>query len=337
MGRSRSSSIYEIAKIANVSVGTVSNVLNHPDRVRPELRARVLQTIERLQYSPSAAARALSKGRSHMIGGIFFDIANPFFSQTAHLMDAAVRATATSILFASTEQLPEAEVEAIRRITNLGIEGLVITSTGTCEKELVALTERGIPVVLFAQGNESSNLPFISIDDEEGMRLIARHLVGRGMSKFCFIHEELEAKQHRDRWKGFSEELANLGVDVGAVRREWIPSPTWSAGYETVSRVLTEDDDQPDCFVCLNDFIAIGATKAVTDLGYRVGRDIAVTGFDDVAYAAVLNTPITTVRQPLDEMVPYMMEELKSVTDGRAARIRERTFRPELIVRQSTQ
>ncbi|MFP7707260.1 LacI family DNA-binding transcriptional regulator [Trueperella sp. LYQ141] len=333
--KERRASISHIAQSIGVSVGTVSNVLNHPHRVRPQLRERVEAAIKEYGYSPNAAARALSKGHTNIIGALFFDIANPFFALAAHDMDAVVSRLGTSILYGNTEQRVDLEQAAIARMINAGIEGLIITSTGLVSKELIALS-RHIPIALFAQRAAHAKLAFVSVDDYDGMCKVAHHLCEQGMERFCFIHERSDAPQHQDRWRGFCAGVAACGIDPDSIIQTWIPSPTWDDGYDAVAQVTAQNTAAlPQCFVCLNDFVAIGASKALTDLGMVVGRDIAVTGFDDVPYAAVLGTPITTVKQPIAQMSQYVVHQILDVINGRSDSVQTKIFPAELVIRAS--
>lgn len=339
MERPQNPSIYEIAKLSGASVGTVSNVLNHPAKVRPELKNRVLKVIEEVGYAPSASARALSKGSADLLGAVFFDITNPFFASAAHFLELAAREQGMSLLFTNTQQDPGEEIEAIRRMRKAGAEGLVVTSTSRNLDELVQVSSQGTPVMLLAQRSANEALAFASINDRQGMAKIARHVLDKGMTKFCFIQERNHAIQHIDRWNGFLGEIVTEGIMESDVLIESIEAPTMKSGYDAALRVLDEGV-WPECFICLNDFVAIGVTKALSERGIRVGEDLAVTGFDDIEYAAVNQTPITTVRQPTEEMARFCVEQIIAATDtatrGDVVRpLQSKLFEAELIPRQS--
>ena len=142
--------------------------------------------------------------------------------------------------------------------------------------------------------------------------------------------------QHRDRWAGFVAALDSRGLDPDQVRRVPASGPTWDGGFQVVSEILAQPRSMwPDCIVCLNDYTAIGACRAVRSAGLVVGRDILVTGYDDIPYGAVLDVPLTTIRQPFDEMSGYLTTQLLEAAERRDVAVEGRLFTPELMIRES--
>ncbi|MDO4901710.1 LacI family DNA-binding transcriptional regulator [Actinomyces sp.] len=303
--------IREVARLAGVSVGTVSNVINHPERVSEGLRLRVEWVLEDSGFSPDPTARALSLGRSSMIGVVFFDISNPFFAEAAHQLSRRFEELGCSMVIAETDQAADVESRVLRNLERVGVDALILCSTGACWEDLVRLRDRGVPVVLMAQRSERPGFPSVGIDDYGGMRKVARHLWGRGLRRFSFVNEPVAATQHRDRWCGFSDELLSCGMAVEDVDVQWASGPTWDGGYEVARRVLAGPCDVwPDAFVCLNDHLVMGVCKAIADADLTVGRDVCVSGFDDVPYASVLGVPLTTVRQPIAGICRYIAQQI---------------------------
>ena len=333
--RNRKLSIREVARLAGTSVGTVSNVFNHPERVSGALRRRVERVVEASGFSPNATARALSLGRSSLVGTVFFDISNPFFAETAHGLGRCFEASGCSIVVAETGQIAEVEKRALLSLERVGVDAVIVCSTGGCWEELARLRDCGVPVLLMAQRSERPGFPAVGVNDYEGMRKIAAHLCSRGMTRFCFVNEGIRATQHKDRWSGFADELASRSLDLESVDVQWASGPTWDGGYEVARRVLAGGRGHwPDAFVCLNDYLALGVSKAVTELGLRVGADVGVSGFDDVPYASVVEAPLTTVRQPIAEMCEFIAGEVVASFEN-GAPVSGRTFEAELVGRQS--
>ena len=327
--------IREVARLAGVSVGTVSNVINHPERVSDGLRRRVESVLEESGFSPDPTARALSLGRSSMIGVVFFDISNPFFAEAAHQLSRLFENLGCSMVLAETDQVAEIESRVLRNMERVGVDAVIVCSTGACWDDLSRLRDRGVPVVLMAQRSERPGFPSVGINDYDGMRKVAGHLWGRGLRRFSFVNEPVQATQHKDRWRGFSDELVARGMRVEDVDVQWASGPTWDGGYEVARHVMSRPSALwPDAFVCLNDHLAMGVSKAVTDAGLTVGRDVCVSGFDDVPYASVLGVPLTTIRQPIAGICEYIAREIGDFLNGEGA-VSGRTFDAELIVRQS--
>lgn len=329
-------SIYSVAKAAGTSVGTVSNVINHPERVRPELRKRVEAVMAEQSFRPHPAARALSKGRSRLLGTIVFDIANPFFSEMAHSLDQLVQVSGNNLTLAGTDQNAAAEERALASFRRAGADGYAVCSTGMCFDTLAEIQAHGNPVLLYAQRSEDPRIEAVTIDDRAGMALIAQHLIDRGVRRFAFLDEPVNAVQHRDRWEGFSLTLEANGLDVDKVQRVQAIGPTWAAGYEAAAEVLASPKSQwPESFVCLNDYTAMGVCKALRVGGLQVGRDIYVTGYDDTPYADVMNPTLTTIHQPIAEMSDHLAEQLLRAVDAHDIAVKGKIFKPELVVRAS--
>lgn len=329
-------SIHSIASAAGTSVGTVSNVINHPERVSPQLKERVEKVMREKHFWPDATARALKIGRSPLVGTVFFDISNPFFAEAAHEIDKRMQMYNSSMIVAGTEQNAEREAHVLESLEAMGVNGIIITSTGSCWDILAAFQDRGVPVILLAQRSLDERFEAVGINDYRGMRKVARHLVSQGMNRFCFINDRIRATQHMDRWRGFCDELVDSGMDPDGVRVEWASGATWDVGYQRVGAILELPSQQwPECVVCLNDYIAMGASKAIVDKGLRVGSDISVTGFDDVPYASVFGTPLTTVRQPIPEMCRYVTNQVLDAVERGDGAVTGRTFEAELVIRES--
>lgn len=329
-------SIHSIAVAAGTSVGTVSNVINHPERVRPALRARVELVMREMHFRPDATARALKIGRSPLVGTVFFDISNPFFAEAAHEMDKHMQMRGSSMIVAGTEQRTSQELSVLESLERMGVDGLIITSMGGAWDVLARLQEHGLPILLFAHRAADERFEAVGVDDYQGMKRIAEHVCKRGMTRFCFINDTVGAIQHRDRWKGFVDGVAHSGLDPERTRVEWVPMAGRDQGYRIASAVLAgERTEWPECFICLNDYIAMGASKAIQDAGLQVGIDIGVTGFDDVPYASLMGTPLTTIRQPVVEMSEYVTEAILGAVERGDGAVTGKTFDAELIVRES--
>ncbi len=332
----KQASIYQIAAAARVSVGTVSNVINHPERVSTEVRQRVEAVMSDLRFRPHPAARALSRAPTRMLGAVVFDIANPFFSEVTHRLDRLARQSDNALMVAGSEQSAEAERQVLDAMLRAGVTGLAVCSTGQCYDSLAALQQRGIPVLVYAQRSLDPRIEHVTIDDVEGMRLIATHLLGRGVDRFCFLQEPGHAIQHQDRWRGFVAGLDAAGYDRERVELAETTGPTWAGGFTVAAEVLSGPrSGWPECFVCLNDYTAMGVCRAVREAGLEVGGDILVTGYDDIPYAAVLDAPLTTIRQPIAELSQHLVTQLLGAIDRRDPTVEGRVFAPRIVIRRS--
>lgn len=337
MAKQRKASIIDVARYAGVSVGTVSNAINHPERVRDSLKKNVMKAIAELDYYPDPRGLALSRGTTSLIGAVLFDISNPFFSEICYLLERKFRTHGKSLLVLSTDQNVKNEQDAYEQMKRIGVDALIVCSAGRCVEQLLDLKNSGIPVIMFAQRSEHKDIPYVHVDDERGMSMIASYLVEtRGFTRFCFIKERREAIQHKDRWAGFSDTCHNLGIPDSSIRVAWTDTPSLSDGYSVASTEINKQGAQlPQCFVCLNDYTAIGVAMAVKDLQPTTKSDIAVTGFDNIRYSSLSVNPITSIQQPIEEMATYIVDQIIEAVENNQDEIQSKTFNPHLVIRES--
>ncbi|TNU74050.1 LacI family transcriptional regulator [Miniimonas arenae] len=328
-------SVADVARIARVSVGTVSNVLNRPERVSEGTRERVLAAIEELDFVPSASARQLRAGVAQTVGAIVLDVGNPFFTLIARGIEDRLEADGLALLVSSSDDDPARETRFLNLYEQHGVRGVLVTPCGPDLSDFEALRERGTHVVLM-DADADSSFPSVSVDDVHGGSLAVGHLVARGHERIAFVNGPASIRQCVDRLLGARAALADAGRSPKDLLEVPITSLNVESGDDAALRILAmPEDERPTGIFCVNDLVALGVLRTLLRRGVRVPQDIAVVGYDDISFAGMLMVPLTTIRQPIHE-IGWAAADLLLRQDDRASGPEHVQFTPELVVRMSS-
>ncbi len=330
MGRDRAS-IKDVARLAGVSVGTVSNVLNRPDFVAEVTRQRVQAAIEELDFVRNATARQLRAGQSQTVGAVVLDLGNPFYTGLARGLEDRLADVDHLLMLCSSDEDEAREGRYLRLLAEQGVRGIVITPFQSTQQRLDEIRALQIPVVLL--DTHADAMPCVSVDNVEGARLAVDHLLEQGHRRIGLINGPSQIQQCQDRSAGARLAVMQRNLDPAEVlvevqRTEMTPD----AGVEAIQALLADSDHRPTGVFCVNDAVALGVLRGLRSLDIDVPTDMAVVGYDDVAFARELRVPLTSVRQPMHDMGWYAADLLLS-SPGEVKHIR---FLPELIVRGSS-
>lgn len=329
----RRASVSDVARQAQVSVGTVSNVLNRPDRVSDATRERVLAAIAELSFVPSGPARQLRAGTITTVGAVVLDIANPFFTDVARGIEDRLARDDYTLMVASSEEDPEREARYLRLFEEHGVQGVMVVPATDDVDHLLALRARGVGVVLLDRPSPTPELASVAVDDVRGGELAARHLLEQGRTRIAFLNGPHAIRQCADRLRGVKRALDDAGLDPAEHLVEVTLGSLNADGGEAATRALLARDDPPTALFCVNDLVALGALRTLRREGVDVPGDVAVVGYDDVVFAGELATPLTSVRQPTHRLGERAADLLLA---GASAPAEHVVFQPELVVRASS-
>jgi DNA-binding LacI/PurR family transcriptional regulator len=334
IGQARS--IRDVAALAGVSVGTVSNVLNRPDLVAAATREKVQAAISQLGFVRNESARQLRAGRSRTIGLIVLDVANPFFTDVARGAEAVADANDTMVMLCNTDQDPRRELRHLEMLEQQRVLGVLVTPVDTESPRIDAMVERGTPVVLLDRRSSRSNRCSVGVDDVLGGRIAGAHLLDQGHQRIAFVGGPTSIQQVSDRLEGTRAALRDADVD-GLVVLE-TESLTVGAGRQAATEVAAMPvRRRPTAVFCANDLLALGVLQELTRLGLRVPDDVALVGYDDIDFASAAVVPLSSVRQPRELLGRTAAElVLEEVEDGANHEHRQVVFEPELVVRDSS-
>ena len=324
--------IKAVAQEAGVSVGTVSNVLNHPDRVRDETIRRVRAAIASLGYVRNESARQLRAGRGRVLGLVVLDATNPFFADVATGVEEIADQRGSVVAVANSGDRRSREERHLETLLEQRVQGLLITPIDGHLPILDQFRALDIPVVFVDRRPDDRDLCAVAVDDVMGGRLAGIHLVEEGRRRIAFIGGPPDIPQVRHRLEGLREATTGEPVEVVVVDPKAL---TLDAGAAATSELL--DQHEVDAIFAANDLVALGALQTLIGRGVSVPDEVALVGYDDIDFAGGAAIPLTSVRQPRAELgataARMLYEELEHPDSHRHRLVQ---FSPELIVRSSS-
>jgi len=326
----------DVASLAGVAVGTVSNVLNHPDLVRPLTRARVEAAMEELGFIPNGSARQLRAGRSRCLGLVVLDVTNPFFTEVARGVEDYAQAAGYAVILCNSDEAHDKERRYLRVLEEQRVRGILITPVHGRSPELRRIRDRGTPVVLLDRPGSSAQCS-VAVDDRRGGEIAVSYLLGLGHRSIVLVNGPTAIRQCADRRWGAHRAVEHAGLDPAAVLTEvTVPAMNPRGGAAAADDLLRGARTTTAVF-CANDMLALGLLRGLGQAGVSVPGDLAVVGYDDIEFAADAAVPLTSVRQPKYQLGRAAAELLLDEADRPAEHEHRRiVFTPELVVRASS-
>jgi DNA-binding LacI/PurR family transcriptional regulator len=332
-------SIKDIAKAAGVSHSTVSRALADSPLVSTETKARVQQLASEMGYSPDAQARSLVMGRTQSVGVVVTTITDPFIAEIVQAVEQTAHNFDYTVILATSNAEPEREIAAVEMLRSKRVDGLIVTSSRVGVLYQEHLDRLGVPVVLInSQQEQSGSYTFsVSVDNQHGGCLATRHLIDLGHRRIAYVTGPADHSDDLDRLAGYRDalQLAGLLFDPLLV----IPGTGRADGGEAALPHLMSRQDRPTAAFCYNDMTAIGLISAARRAGLAVPADLAVVGFDDIAFASYVSPSLTTIAQPIPDMgkrAMGMVLDLILGSHGARGEIANILVRGELVVRDSS-
>lgn len=344
IGKRPIATIKNVAREANVSPTTVSNLLNQRDeRMSPETRARIEAAIKKLGYRPSRTARNLRTGQAPAIGLVVPSVANPFWGDWAHQLEAEAMRQNRQVLLCNSERDPERERLYVEELTASGVKAVVLGSSLPSLAHLDSVLHDDLTLVAFdreSQGDDEGVIN-LSVDNFSGGRMATEHLLSLGHRRIAFISGAMATISRRRRLAGYESALAEYGLPRPD-ELIWIDN---TGGFGDVSpadvgsrgmRELLDLPNPPTAIVTINDMYALGACATLREAGIEIPK-VSVVGFDDIILAPLYNPPLTTIRQPLQRMAQYAIRAINQASrEGRSEIPITVLMQPKLVPRESS-
>jgi LacI family transcriptional regulator len=325
--------IREVADAAGVSTATVSRALSGVQTVDPELVERVRQSADRLGYRANRVARALRRQSTQTVGLVVPDITDPFYPAVVRAIERELRRAGLSLLLCDSGNDPEVEAELLRNLYDHQVDGLLVSACDrTASRPAVHLAASRTPLLQIDQ-RAVAELPYVGVEQADAMRQVVEHLLGQGCRSFGYLGARPETSAGQERLDGFLAHAKQ--ADPAAADRVQLGDVSVAWGYEATARLL-EAGPATDAIVCASDLAAIGALQALRERGVSVPADVAVTGFDDTVLAVACDPPLTSVRQPLEELGTQAVQELTAAIEAHLPQPRSVLLNADLAVRESS-
>jgi LacI family transcriptional regulator len=308
----------------------VSYVVNNgPRPVAPQTRQRVLAAIADIGYRPNGIAKSLAAGSTRTFGLVVPDISNPFFSAMAHAIEDELFAAGMVLLLGDSAESREREGEILTSLQQNQVDGLLLVGTDN-HPRVQALVEQGTPVVVLDRIADDSPAASVTIDNESAAYEATRHLIEHGYTTIGIVAGPHELSTARDRTRGWSSALAEAGLKR---RDAWFREAAFSkaAGF-AVGQEIFAGGKLPRAFFVANDQQAVGILRAAHEAGVRVPEDVAIVTFDGTDDSLYSVPPLSTVRQPIDEIARIAVAMLLNPDSFTTNRV---TCEFELVIRRS--
>lgn len=333
----RSASVKDVAAAAGVSLGTVSNVLNRPERVSASTRERVEQAMAALGFVRNESARQLRAGTSRTLAYVMLDATNPFFTDVAQGIETAAEAAGLSLVLCNSGQHAHREAAHLDLFQQQRVQGLLVTPIDPESPTLSAVRDRGTPLVIVDRTRDDTSFCSVAVDDVLGGRLAIEHLLDRGHTRVAFVGGPLSIGQVRDRLEGARRAWAEAGLPADDLTLVATGSLDVDAGREAGERIAgLPARRRPTAAFCANDMTALGLLQRTIGSGVRVPEQLAIVGYDDIQFAAAAAVPLTSIRQPRAELGQEAARLLLDEASNPEHRHEQVNFVPEVVAREST-
>lgn len=329
--KSKSATLMKVAEKAGVSKAAVSRTFNEGRPVSPEMRRKVEKAAAELGYFPNALASSLTTGRTRLIGLIADNFDNPFFLEVFDLLTAALQDANLRPMLINLKRHQDV-THSIRLLQQYSVDGVMLTAANRPQGFGTAIRKAGIPVVhVFGPLRSSPSVHVVGTDNIESGRLAARTLYERGYRRIGFLGGAASTATTMDRAKGFLSQAQELSGVVAT--DSYADNYSFDDGYHEMSHLLSSNP--AEAYFCADDILSIGALSAIRSQGLRIPQDIGILGLNDMAMAGWRDIELTTIRQPVGEIVRSSVELLGSTLSTDERYPETRTFSCQLVERKT--
>jgi len=324
-------SIKDVAEAAGVSTATVSRVLSNGLHVRPEVRERVMATVERLGYRPNLVARSLRSQQSSTIGLIVSDISNPFFTAISRAVEDTAYEQGFSVLLCNTDENPEKEAIYLNLMRDTAVAGAIMSPTRHTIANF-ADSNFPFPIVVVDRSILSSDVDAVLLDNVDAAFRLITHVIEQGYRRIAVLCSEMSTGLERQI--GYEKALRAHGLAPKSEYMKYVP-PKTEAGYAATLKML-DLAEPPDALFTVNSLIAEGAWQAIRERNLCIPDDIALVSFDETTWSSLVQPAITLIAQPTYEIGKTAAELLIQRIADPGRPTRQVILKGQLLVRGSS-
>ena len=327
------STIQDVAKAANVSVATVSRVINNSSSVAQSTRDVVLKAIKKLDYRPNLLGRNLRRTETRLVLALLPTIANPFYSHIVKGMEDIAHKNGYNVMLCNTDSSVDRERIYLELLKNRLADGVIFMAPEIGGEELTAIGEH-FHVVQCCEYKEGAQVPLASIDNHQAAKKVAKHLISLGHKRIGMISCRNRFLSTMRREQGFRVAMEEAGI---AFEEELVVYGDYSFKSGRRGAIsLMELSERPTAIFAISDIMAIGVLRAARETGLSVPEDLAVVGFDNISFASMCEPMLTTISQPKYDLGCTAMELLLRKIRGELKEPVDIVLENELVIREST-
>ncbi|MCX7842012.1 MAG: LacI family transcriptional regulator [Clostridia bacterium] len=339
--RTPNPTIYDIAKAAGVSPGTVSRTLNNIGYIKDETRQKIEKAMKDLKYIPNRAARTLKTKKTGLVMMAIPDTDNPFYVDMVKAVQDVVKYNGYSMILYYTEGKKSDEIKVLKMLHEHYADGLILINLSFSKEHLKEIERINCPLVLSSMcvstigGREEDRFDYVGVDTRKGMYLAVKHLIMQGHTSIGYIGGVKELEVFTERYEGYCSAFIESGLKVREDLVFW-KNYSETTGYEA-SKYFISMKERPTAVCAANDMLALGALRAFEDSGIKVPEDVALVGMDNIDTASRVKPKLTTVSIAQSEIgrtaAELIYKRLNGDEKGQSKKI---IFEPRLIVRDSS-
>jgi len=301
--------IYDVAREANVSMATVSRVVNGNPNVKPVTRKKVMEVIDRLGYRPNAVARGLASKKTTTVGVVIPDISSIFFAELARGIEDIASMYKYNIILSSSDQNKDKELHLLNTMLGKQVDGIVFMGGNITEDHVEEFKKSPVPIVLAGSVEESETVPSVNIDYQQAINDAVQLMIDKGHKRIAFVVGPLlEPINKEKKLSGYKQALEHNGYNYDeelVVEGDY----TYDSGLEAIEKLL-ESEDKPTAIIVGSDEMALGVVHGAVDRGYSVPGDFEVISSDNTRLAMMVRPQLTTIVQPLYDIGAVAMRLL---------------------------
>ncbi|GAB4074962.1 catabolite control protein A [Barrientosiimonas marina] len=326
--------IYDVAREANVSMATVSRVVNGNPNVKPVTRKKVLTTIQELGYRPNAVARGLASKKTTTVGTIIPDISSIFFAELARGIEDIATMYKYNMILSNSDQNKDKELQLIDAMLEKQVDGILFMGGDITNDHVEQFRSSSVPVVLAATYDESNVIPSVNIDYEAASFDATSYLMDKGNEKIAFISGVDNTLINQRKYDGYARAFDEKGINL---KDEYILKGDYSydSGLEAVDQLLQLTEIPTAVFVA-SDEMALGVIHRLQDNGYQIPNDMEVFGFDNTRLATMVRPTLSTIVQPMYDIGAVAMRLLTKYMNKEEVDEKEVILPHRIVERDST-
>jgi DNA-binding LacI/PurR family transcriptional regulator len=325
--------IYDIAKQAGVSIATVSKVINNNGRISEKTTTNIIRIMQELNYQPSVVASALAGKQTYTLGLLLPDLGNLFFAEIARSIEDRAHELGFNLMICNTDNNLDKEEGYISLLKQKSVDGIIIATGVRNDGILKQLIQQNLPIALIARDMPALAVDIVLVDDFIGGYLATSYLIENGHRHIAVIAEDTRVMSSKERIRGYRHALEEAGLTFNS-DLIYISDFNIESGRAIAGQLLDSTDTPTAIFAC-NDLLAIGVIQAAREKGLHVPGDLSVVGFDDTMLATIIDPPLTTIAQPIQDMGHQVVDLITRSINGVSATKQRVVLTPELIVRSS--
>lgn len=332
--------IKELAEILNISITTISRVLNGKSkqfRISPDTSKKVLDAAQLYNYTPNRYARGLKTTKTGIIGLIIPDISNPFFSDFASIIELELKEKGYLMILCDSRDNIEIEEKMISLLMSHKVEGIIIAPVGTTFKHILHCNDSGTPLVVIDRVFPELDLPFVTSDNFNGALEATKYLLSMGHTSIACLQGIPDSRINIERVNGY---IKALEMNNRKINTELILGDNYSinSGYVNMHKLLALNT-RPTAILALSNLISLGAMRAVKEIGIRIPHDVSIISFDDNPYSEFLWVPMTTINQNKKQIgcisVDILLKEINGETNDNDHETSKIYIDAEIVYRDS--